>query len=164
MNYEDQTKEELRAEVDKRGLDVPADALKGDLIAALEADDATSAPTEAVPPPEPPTEPPELTEEESDEQAQQRARLAGVVEQEPGGRAGVYVAPAPPDEQAAESLTYDDDQYTVDQLVQSAPELVGAPSYMVRAALSRFGGGERVYTLEQTRDAVDQLNQHEVEA
>lgn len=38
-SYDQLTKDELRAEVDGRELDVPANALKADLIAALEADD-----------------------------------------------------------------------------------------------------------------------------
>ena len=40
-DYESQKKAELREEVDRRGLDVPSDARKDDLVAALEQDDAT---------------------------------------------------------------------------------------------------------------------------
>ena len=43
MAYDDQTKDELRDEVDARGLDVPATANKAELIEALHADDGAQA-------------------------------------------------------------------------------------------------------------------------
>lgn len=58
--------------------------------------------------------------------------------------------------------TYDDAEYSRQQLIENAPGLLGAEPFVVDVALRRFATGD-FFTVEAAKQAVEKFNSHKVQ-